>query len=74
MTFSILESLIRNISGGLGQRIRYSYYKNRFNWCGTNVKIDEGVIFQNPENIRVGSNVWFLPYSIITAKPINERS
>ena len=71
--FSIIESLIRNISGGLGQRIRYFYYKNRFKHCGSNVKIDEGVIFQNPENINIGNNVWFLPYSIITARPIGKK-
>lgn len=66
---SFLESLIRNISGGLGQRVRYHYYKNRFHSCGSNVKIDEGVIFQNPENMEFGSDIWFMPYSIITAAP-----
>ncbi len=36
--FPIIESCIRNISGGLGQRIRYQYYKRRFKSCGKNVK------------------------------------
>lgn len=67
--FSFLESIIRNISGGVGQRIRYYYYKNRFYSCGCNVKIDEGVIFQNPENMKLASDIWFMPYSIITAAP-----
>lgn len=63
-----LESLIRNISGGLGQRIRYIFYKQRFKRCGKNVRIDIGVIIENPENISIGNNVWLLPYSIITAR------
>jgi acetyltransferase-like isoleucine patch superfamily enzyme len=66
--FSSMESLIRNIAGGLGQRIRYLYYSRRFRKCGRRVKIDEGVIFQNPESIVVGNDVWFLPYSIITGR------
>lgn len=65
---SIIESCIRNIGGGLGQRIRYQYYKKRFKQCGKNVKIDIGVIFENLENISIGNNVWFLPYSMITAR------
>lgn len=67
--FPFIESLIRNISGGLGQRIRFQYYKRRFKNCGKNVKIDEGVIFQTPENMSIGNDVWFLPYSIISARP-----
>ncbi len=69
IVFPLIESFIRNISGGLGQRIRYIYYKRRFKSCGVNVKIDEGVIFQTPENMVIGSNVWFLPFSIISARP-----
>ncbi|KFI09643.1 acyltransferase [Vibrio coralliilyticus] len=71
--FSIIEYLIINIPGGLGQRIRYQYYKRRFKKCGKNVRIDIGVIIQNPENIEVGNDVWFLPYSIVTSRPINEK-
>ena len=71
--FSIVELLIINIPGGLGQRVRYAYYSRRFAMCGKNVRIDIGVIFQNPENIYIGDDVWFLPYSIITAKPLSEK-
>lgn len=65
---SVIESLIRNISGGLGQRIRYFYYSMRLRACGKNVRIDEGVIIQNPESIEIGSDVWILPYSILTGR------
>jgi acetyltransferase-like isoleucine patch superfamily enzyme len=71
--YPFIESIIRNISGGIGQRIRYQYYKRRFKSCGVNVKIDEGVIFQTPENMSIGSDVWFLPFSIITARGLNTK-
>lgn len=66
---AVVESCIRNIGGGIGQRIRARYWSARFAACGRNLKIDEGVIFQNPENIAIGDDVWFLPYSMVTAMP-----
>ena len=65
--FSIVESLIRNISGGIGQRIRYLYYKNRFKNCGTNVKIGIGVVLQGCDFIKIGDNVWIDDYCTIIA-------
>lgn len=70
---SIMLYLITDIPGGLGQRLRYLYYRNKFKHCGSNVRIDEGVIIQNPENISIGSNVWLMPNTIITARPIDEK-
>lgn len=67
----LLEGSIRNISGTIGRKIRYVYYKQRFKKCGTNVIIDEGVIFRNPENMSLGNNIWINSYSILTAKPLN---
>jgi acetyltransferase-like isoleucine patch superfamily enzyme len=68
VVLSIVESLIRPIGGGVGQRLRYLYYSRRFHACGSNVRIDEGVIIQNPESIEVGNDVWFLSYSVITGR------
>ena len=65
---SVIETIIRNISGGLGQRIRFFYYSRRLKSCGRNVRIDEGVILQNPESIVIGNNVWILPYTILTGR------
>ena len=65
--FSLIESAIRNISGGLGRRLRAVYYSRRFKSCGVNLTIDEGVIFHNSENITVGDNVWFNCYAMVTA-------
>ncbi|SVC87084.1 uncharacterized protein METZ01_LOCUS339938, partial [marine metagenome] len=69
--FSIAETLLRNISGGIGQKLRYFYYKRRFNRCGSDIRIDIGVIFENPENMEIGSHVWFMEYSHVIARPIN---
>ena len=70
ITFSLMEFFIRNISGGLGIKIRYFYYKNRFKSCGVNVRIEENVLFYNPDNIVVGNDVLFMHNSSITAKPL----
>lgn len=72
--FDIIESLIRNISGGIGIFIRKVYYKTRFKNFGNNIRIEEGVIFQGLENISIGDNSWIGAYSIITAYPSNTIS
>ncbi len=64
----LLEGLIRNISGKLGWYLRHKYYSLVMKSCGQNVRIDEGVIIYNPENVSLGSNVWISPYTIIIAK------
>ena len=69
-----IEGLLRNMSGGVGRRLRYYYYKLRFNSCGINVQIDEGVFFQGPENISIGSNVWIDKYCIFIAGKISKNA
>jgi len=70
--FSIIESLLRNISGGLGQRLRFLYYKCRLKSCGRGVKIDSNVLIFNPERIIIGDNVWIMPFTILYGG-INEK-
>lgn len=70
IVFQIFESIIRNISGVLGQKIRYFYYKYRLKSCGKNVRIEQGVIFENPNNIIIGDNVFISANSILTARPL----
>jgi acetyltransferase-like isoleucine patch superfamily enzyme len=65
--FSLIESLIRNISGPFGFIIRRYYYKFVFNNCGKDVLIDVGVIFNGAQNISCGNKVWFDSYSIINS-------
>jgi acetyltransferase-like isoleucine patch superfamily enzyme len=69
--FSLIESFLRNISGGIGSKLRFIYYRRRFKKCGLNLRIDIGVIFENPENMVIGSNVWVMEYSHLIAKPRN---
>lgn len=65
--FIIIESCIRNIDGGLGQKIRYTYYSRRFKECGKNVRIGVGVIIRGCEFIRIKNDVWIDDYCIIIA-------
>lgn len=65
--FDIVESLIRNIGGGLGRRIRYAHYKRRLARCGHNVIIDIGVVLENPALMEFGDNVWINSYTHLVA-------
>ena len=66
-TCYFIESIIRNIAGGLGQSIRRQYYKRRFKSCGENLKIGIGVVLQGCDFISLGSNVWIDDYCTIIA-------
>lgn len=62
---SLIESVLRNISGGIGQKLRFLYYRSRFKSCGKRVKIDSHVLIYNPENIEIGDDVWIMPFTIL---------
>jgi len=70
----LLESLIRNVGGPIGVKIRYVYYKNQFKACGTNVVIEEGVFFENLKSISLGSNIWIDKNTILIAGPFNPNN
>lgn len=67
----LVESFIRPISGGIGRRLRYMYYRKKFKSCGENVIIDEGVYFENIHTISVGSNVWIDKNTILLGGAFN---
>jgi len=69
--YLLIETLIRNISGRIGQILRRKYYSNRFAKCGTNLRIDEEVIIQGVEDIFIGDNVWIDKYCILMAGKVN---
>ncbi|KOR27404.1 hypothetical protein TI05_19095, partial [Achromatium sp. WMS3] len=69
--FLIVESLIRNISGQLGQKLRAFYYTKRAGNCGKNLRIDEGVIIQGIKDIYFGDNVWVDKYCILMAGKVS---
>lgn len=64
---SLIESVIRNISGGLGNRIRVFYYSKRFKECGEGLRIGLGVVLRGPEFMSFGDNVWIDDYCILVA-------
>ncbi len=66
--FSIIESIIRNISGPFGFFIRRHYYKLVFKVMGRDVLIDVGVVFNGPQNISCGDKVWFDCYSVFSVQ------
>ncbi|ARV06360.1 hypothetical protein BTO04_06435 [Polaribacter sp. SA4-10] len=70
----IVESLIRNISGSIGRRIRFFYYNRQFKTCGKNIVIDEGVFFENLKNISLGSNIWFDKNTILIGGAFNSKN
>lgn len=63
---TVIGGMIRNVPGGIGQRLRLAYWRRRLAVCGQ-VRIDEGVVFHYPEQIEIGENVWIMPYSVLTA-------
>lgn len=65
-------SMIQNIPGGFGIKLRYLYWKRKFKHCGRNVLIDVGVVIQGAQWISVGNNVAIGPYSVLVAGPVNE--
>ena len=70
---TIIGGLLRNIPGGIGQRLRFIYWQRRFKRCGR-IKIDEGVIFNYPEQMEFGEDVWIMPYSILVAPAPTSKS
>lgn len=71
---NVIEGLIRNIDGPIGQKVRFFYYKNKLGSCGKNVIIDIGVVITSPSDIFISDNVWIDKYVILLAgKPKGNR-
>jgi len=71
--YALMESLIRNIGGPVGRKIRYAYYSRRLGSCGRNVIIDTGVIFENPKSIFLGDNVWLDHYTLLIGGSVTDK-
>lgn len=71
LTFSLIETLLRNLSGNLGRSLRRFYYSRKFASCGENLIIDEGVVINGAKNIYIGDNVWIDRYCILIAGKVN---
>lgn len=58
MIRELFESSIRFIGGRVGIGLRRIYYRMRLKKMGRNVRIGEGVYFDNPAFIEIGDHVW----------------
>lgn len=65
----IWQALISNFPGVVGYRLRRWFWKSRLKHLGSNVLIDCGVYFQNPEYISIDDNSWIDRGVIILAGP-----
>ncbi len=74
MIRSFIEDLIRPLSGSLGKKLRYWYYKSVLGTCGKNVFIDTGVFFQNPKSIHLGDNCWVDKNCILIAGQLQKEN
>lgn len=54
-----VESVLKDIPGGIGERFRYFYFRNKFACCGCGVTIPSGCIFHGCSNIYLGDTIGF---------------
>jgi acetyltransferase-like isoleucine patch superfamily enzyme len=54
---AIILTMIRNIDGPFGERLRYAYFKRQFRSIGDSVRIDAGVFIYGAQYISIGNNV-----------------
>lgn len=53
-----IHLIISYLPGETGNRLRYNYWQKRLKYLGSNVLIDTGVYFQNPQYIHIDNNCW----------------
>ncbi len=73
MLSNLIQDTLRNISGGLGIRLRRLYYSRRLKSCGKGLKIDVGVHLENLKYISIGDDVWIDKNVIITGGPAGKE-
>lgn len=64
---ALVESVLRPIDGGFGERLRYKYYRGRFQSCGLNLRIGINVKLSGLKYISIGNNVWIDDGCILNA-------
>lgn len=53
-----MQLIILYLPGSSGYALRYRYWQRRLRFLGTNVRIEPGVHFQNPNYISIGDDCW----------------
>jgi acetyltransferase-like isoleucine patch superfamily enzyme len=66
---SLIEDIIRGVSGPLGVRARRAYYRRRLRSCGARLVIEPGVHLLGPQWISLGDDVWIDRQAIMIAGP-----
>lgn len=61
------ELVISHWPGPVGRKLREAYWRTRLGRMGRACAIDVGVVFQAPENVFLGDNVWLDSYVQILA-------
>jgi acetyltransferase-like isoleucine patch superfamily enzyme len=69
MIDQLLVSIIRNIDGSIGNKLRYLFYKRRLNYLGKNVTIDTGVFMYGLKYISIDDNCHIDKSCILVASP-----
>jgi acetyltransferase-like isoleucine patch superfamily enzyme len=54
----IYLSIIRNLQGPFGLKLRQMYWKNKFKYMGKNVLLDTELIISGAENISISEYTW----------------
>lgn len=59
--------------GSVGIKLRYIFYKPLFFKCGNNININVGVVFNNIDQISLGSNIRIDEYCIFNVGEVNKN-
>jgi acetyltransferase-like isoleucine patch superfamily enzyme len=66
----LTAGVLRYVPGGLGKKLRYSYYRKRLKWLGRGATIDEGVFILNPKYVSIGDFSWIDKGVVLLAGPL----
>lgn len=66
---TLIESLIRNVGGPLGIRLRRAWYGHRLKACGEGLVVEVGVSIVGAGHISLGDHVWIDRNSVLIAGP-----
>lgn len=69
---AVRDLLVVYLPGSTGDHLRARHYRRRLRHLGVNVRIDVGVIIENPEFVTIGDNCWIDRYVLILAGPPRE--
>src|SRR5262249_26932942 len=71
--FGLVETVIRNLTGPIGNRLRYYYWRSRMQHVGSSVTFGIGLRISNPHFISIGDNTWIDDGVTLLAGPVGSR-